>query len=218
MKNNDSSIKDDGKNKTAQGQVNTNSGSTDSKVRSETTQTREQGGTSETTQTPDQKRIDELEEKVRMLALTIDTVEDEKLVVEEKLKKALADYHNLERNNERRNELRLIQLKKDLASSLINLMDDIYYGLNAREKLEVPENVTSWVDGLVASMSKMSNVLSELGISLMEVTTGDEFDSNKHEAIAMTKGGKKGSIIEVVQPGYIMDDQVIRPAKVVVSN
>ena len=38
---------------------------------------------------------EELEKKIRKLALTIDEVEDEKLVVENQLKKALADYHNL---------------------------------------------------------------------------------------------------------------------------
>lgn len=165
----------------------------------------------------EKERIKELEEKLRKLALTIDTVEDEKLIVEEKLKKALADYHNLERNNERRNEIRLNQIKKDLAASMINLMDDIYYGLNAKEELEIPDTVASWLDGLAASMSKMKNVLGELGITLLEVKEGDKFDSNIHEAIAMVDGGKKGRIVDVVQPGYIMDEQIIRPAKVVVG-
>jgi len=44
-------------------------------------------------------REEELEKKIQELALTVDKVEDEKLVVENQLKKALADYHNLVKNS-----------------------------------------------------------------------------------------------------------------------
>jgi ribosome-binding protein aMBF1 (putative translation factor) len=45
---------------------------------------------------------DKLEKKIQELALTIDKVEDEKLEVENQLKRALADYHNLLKHSEKR--------------------------------------------------------------------------------------------------------------------
>ncbi len=164
------------------------------------------------------RQIQELEEKVRQLALTIDTVEDEKLVVEEKLKKALADYRNLEMNNERRNAIRLSQLKVKLAESIMNIIDDLQYGVQAKDHLELTQEVELWVNGLLASASKMQNVLAELDIKLMDVKVGDVFDSTYHEAISITSEGEgeKGTIVQVVQPGYVMEDQVVRPAKVVI--
>ncbi len=161
--------------------------------------------------------IKEKEETIKKLALTIDTVEDEKLVIEEKLKKALADYHNLEMNNERRLEIRLSQLKKNVATSLVSVVDDIYYGLRAKENLKLDDNVKSWLDGLSASLSKLSGVLNELDIKQIDVKEGDTFDLNIHEAISIANKGKKDTIAEVIQPGYMIGELVLKPARVVVN-
>ncbi len=46
---------------------------------------------------------------------------------------------------------------------------------------------------------------------------GDAFDEDIHEAIATVPEGEKGKIYDTVQPGYILDGLVVRPARVVVS-
>ena len=161
--------------------------------------------------------IKEKEDTIKKLALTIDTVEDEKLVTEEKLKKALADYHNLEMNNERRLEIRLTQLKKNLAITLINVVDDIYYGLKAKEELKLDESVKSWIDGLQSSLQKLQNVLNELDIKQIDAKEGDSFDMNMHEAISIANKGKKDTIAEIIQPGYMIGEQVLKPVRVVVN-
>ena len=43
------------------------------------------------------------------------------------------------------------------------------------------------------------------------------FDASIHEALATVEGKVAGQITEVIQPGYRLDDTVIRDAKVVVS-
>lgn len=162
-------------------------------------------------------KIEELEEKIRMLALTIDQVEDEKQNIENQLKKALADYRNLEGALDKRLQLREVQLRKQLAESLITLMDDINFGIVAAEKVELKEEAKAWLQGLLDTTRKMSNVLAQLGVSMMELKAGDNFDSTYHEAVAVIPGHKDGEIVEVIQPGYLIDDLVIRPARVVVG-
>jgi len=162
-------------------------------------------------------RIVQLEEEIRQLALTIDKVEDEKQQIENQMKKALADYQNLERAMDKRMDMKSIQLRKHIAQDLLILMDDVQYGLNAVTELTIGDDVQAWIQGLVDTMSKMKTVLESLDIQVTQVNVGDQFDSGIHEAIAVVDQGKENTVVEIVQPGYVMGEMVIRPARVVVS-
>lgn len=167
-----------------------------------------------------EKRISELEQEIKALSLTIDEVEDEKLEVTNQLKKALADYQNLESSIDRRIDIRMAQTKKSVAQSLMTIMDDIHYGIKAKDNLDssgISTEVQAWISGMAETANKMSNVLKELDIELMEVNPGDDMDSSKHEVVTVIPGDKDNKIVEMLQPGYMMGDMIIRPAKVVVS-
>jgi molecular chaperone GrpE len=59
--------------------------------------------------------------------------------------------------------------------------------------------------------------LKEIGFEQYMPEKGQEFDGEIHEAVATVPEGKKGKIYDIVQPGYILNDSVVRPARVVVS-
>ena len=48
---------------------------------------------------------------------------------------------------------------------------------------------------------------------------GEKFDPTQHEALSTmpVEGTESGTVVEVMQKGYRLDDQLIRPARVVVS-
>ena len=54
----------------------------------------------------------------------------------------------------------------------------------------------------------------------MKINKGDDFDSDLHEAITETpsKNNLKGKIVDVIENGYVMDDKIIRFAKVVTGS
>ena len=160
---------------------------------------------------------DQLEEKIKELALTIDKVEDEKLQVENQLKRALADYHNLLKNSEKRDNLRLQQIKKDLFDIIVPTLDALMLAAIAGKDIEVDEKGKSWLDGILAIVKGMKKGLKEMGFEQYVPEKGDDFDGNIHEAIATVPEGEKGKIYDTVQPGYMLDDLVVRPARVVVS-
>lgn len=114
-------------------------------------------------------------------------------------------------------DMKSIQLRKHIAQDLLILMDDVQYGLNAVTELTIGDDVQAWIQGLVDTMSKMKTVLESLDIQVMQVNVGDQFDSGIHEAIAVVDQGKENTVVEIVQPGYVMGEMVIRPARVVVS-
>jgi molecular chaperone GrpE len=161
-----------------------------------------------------------LEDELKQLAGTIDTVEDEKLEVTNQLKKALADYQNLERSINSRIETRVSHLKKGMADSIIEVLDDLKFAEEAKKTLSLSENEESWADGMVASVRKINKALDVLGITEIEVEVGGEFNANKHEAMAVVdaeEGDVAGAIKQVVQTGYEFGELVIRPARVLVT-
>lgn len=159
---------------------------------------------------------EELEKKVQKLAYIIDKVEDEKLEVENKLKKALADYINLESGINKRVEMKLEQEKLILARNLIEIMDDFFYALQAGKNLKMDEATKSWVNGINSTIEKMRKVLESLGVEMMDVGKNTKFDMSKCEAIGTVKEGKENMIHEVAQPGYTMGEHIVRPARVIV--
>ena len=159
---------------------------------------------------------EELEKKVKELAFLIDEVEDEKLEVENQLKKALADYVNLESSINKRVEMKMEQVKLNLAKDLLEVMDDFFYALEASEKLKMDDSVKSWVVGIKSTIEKLKKVLENLGLKVIDVKKGMDFDTGKCEAIGTIGQGIENKIHEVAQPGYAIGEHIVRPARVIV--
>ena len=64
-------------------------------------------------------------------------------------------------------------------------------------------------------------VLELYGVKTMEAAQGSDFNPDLHEAISQVASPApdlKGKIVDVVEKGYLLNDKVIRYAKVVVGN
>ncbi|GAB4156709.1 MAG: nucleotide exchange factor GrpE [Candidatus Dojkabacteria bacterium] len=163
-----------------------------------------------------EKELEQLQNEIKTLAATIDKVEDEKLKLENSLKKALADYINLEKTIDNRIEIRAMHLKKDLAKGIIEVLDDLKYAYDAQTQIEMTAEVKAWAEGMFQSADKLNKALESIGITKMILNVGDEFNSSLHEAVAVVPGEKNGTIHEIVQAGFMLGEIVVRPARVVV--
>lgn len=139
--------------------------------------------------------------------------------LEEQLKRALADYANFQRDNEKRTEMVLDQLKAKSAGDIITILDDLKYAQEAKSKIEMSNEVGAWVDGILNTIKKIEETLIDIGISPMNVKEGDSFDSSIHEALGVVFEGQDGTINKVVQDGYTLtsNGMVVRPARVIVN-
>ena len=56
--------------------------------------------------------------------------------------------------------------------------------------------------------------------SRRSIRKGEKFDPNRHEALSTqpVEGAESGVVVEVLQKGYTLSDQLVRPARVVVSS
>jgi len=161
--------------------------------------------------------VQDFEKKLQELAFAIDKVEDEKLIVENQLKKALADYHNLQSSMEKRQALSIFNMKKRLSEEFLPTMDAMLLSIESEKTLTLDEKEKAWFEGVVAIFESMKKSLESIGLKIYLPKVGDIFDTSIHEAIATSKNGKPGEITAVVQPGYTLDGVVIRPSKVLVS-
>jgi len=74
-------------------------------------------------------------------------------------------------------------------------------------------------EGMQLIFNKFVKTLESIGVKKIE-TEGKDFDVDFHEAVAMIPGtgdDKKGKVIDCVQAGYMLNDKVIRHAKVAVG-
>ena len=124
--------------------------------------------------------------------------------LEHQLKRALADYANLQKRTE--------EEKKNLAkfsnAVLISKLLEVVDGLEAAQKAHPS-------DGLDLITKKFKDILASEGVE--EIATDSDFNPELHEGIAMVPGEKNGEIAEVVQKGYAIEGRIIRPARVKVT-
>lgn len=103
-----------------------------------------------------------------------------------------------------------------IITTLLPVLDDME---RAVQNMEKTEDVASVKEGVQLIIDKFIKLLKQEGLSRIE-TEGKEFDTDYHEAIAMVPGQPdemKGKIIDCVAPGYMLNDKVIRHAKVAVA-
>ena len=103
---------------------------------------------------------------------------------------------------------------KEVLSSLIPVVEDFKRALN-QEDVNREDN-----QGIKLIYNKLIETLKNQGLEELEVEIGDSFDSEIHEAISQIPAqndDQKGKIIDIIEGGYKLGDQVIKFPKVVVA-
>lgn len=100
---------------------------------------------------------------------------------------------------------------------ILPVVDDFERGLAATKDAVDAAAVR---EGMKLIYNKFVKYLAENGVKAMETPAGTVFDADIHEAVAMVPvadDSQKDKIIETVQTGYMLNDKVLRHAKVVVG-
>ncbi len=131
--------------------------------------------------------------------------------------RARAEFVNYRRREEQRRQALEEEITARVVSKFLPVLDDMDRAFQA-----IPQEArdSAWVEGLAMVKRKFHTVLEKEGLSPIEVQPGERFDPNYHEAITHEPSDEfeAGEIIEVVQRGYMLNDNVLRPALVRVSS
>lgn len=99
-------------------------------------------------------------------------------------------------------------------AAILPVLDDF-----ERAVADKSEDAAAIKEGTKVIFNKFVKTLESLGVKQID-TEDQDFNTDYHEAVAMVPGvddDKKGRVIDCVQTGYIMNDKVIRHAKVAVG-
>lgn len=127
-----------------------------------------------------------------------------------------AEFDNFKKRTSRERMDIFKTANKEVITSLLPVLDDFGRAINQIEK--------SGDDNLLQGVELINNKLVETlrgkGLKEMEVKPGDDFNTDIHEAITQIPAPTedlKGKIVDVVETGYLLNDVVVRYAKVVVG-
>lgn len=127
-----------------------------------------------------------------------------------------SEFENFRRRTARE-KLDMIQAANEqLIRSLLPVADDF-----ERAEKSFREKSDKDAEGFSLIRNKFRKVLEQYGVKPMEISSGADFNPDLHEAITQVPApeeGLKGKIVDVVEKGYLLNEKVIRYAKVVVGH
>ena len=125
--------------------------------------------------------------------------------------RAKADYENLKKGESERVTESIKYFNKDWVLRILELYDNLEMA-NKHLPEELKDN--DWVKAVSAIQKQFIEGIE----GLEEIKpVGEQFNPEEHEALEQVEGKEPDIVIEVLQKGYKLNEQVIRPAKVKVS-
>ena len=133
-----------------------------------------------------------------------------------KLKYSLADFDNYRKNIEKQNALRILSVKADILSTVVNLREDFMRALDTLKHHKVDISI---LEGLTNILKNIDLFLEKENV--LEIRAlNSVFDPNFHEIIGFSyveDGAEENIITKEIRKGYLLNDRVLRPSLVEVS-
>jgi molecular chaperone GrpE len=126
-----------------------------------------------------------------------------------------ADFENYRKRVAKETSEALARGKADLARQLLPALDNLERALAAGEDASAHQAL---VKGVAMVRDELHGRLEGAGVESFD-PTGERFDPQLHEALStrLDEGTEPGLVLETLEKGYRLNGQVLRPAKVVVS-
>jgi len=140
----------------------------------------------------------------------------ERDALEEKWLRVHADYQNFVRRSEQNLIHAREQQVMEMAKALVTVMDHFDNALNVDPEKTNTQDVLT---GVQIVRDELMNTLQRFGVQRIDAKNGEPFDPNRHEALMRQEqeGVDSDHVVSQLQPGYMLGDKTVRPAKVSVA-
>src|ERR1700743_1230277 len=141
-----------------------------------------------------------------------DKLKDELALANDKYLRLYAEFDNFRRRTSKERVELLQTAGKETIVALLPVLDDFE---RAEKALETTTDVNAVKEGVALIQNKLNNILSQKGLKPMQ-SIGQPFDPDLHEAITNIPAptdDMKGKVIDEMEKGYYLNDNVIRFAK-----
>lgn len=164
------------------------------------------------TQDSIEKAAEETETEEDLLA----KAQEENAKLKDQLLRTVAEFENYKKRTLKEKTELILNGGEKAITAILPVLDDMERAVANADKAESIESVE---EGWELIFKKLLTTLESMGVKKLD-TKDKDFDVDYHEAIAMVPGmgdDKKGKVVDCVQTGYMLNDKVIRHAKVAVG-
>ena len=132
--------------------------------------------------------------------------------------RALAEAENTRRRAERdANDARAYAIQK-FAQDLLGVADNLASALAHEPADATDPAVKNFMLGVEMTEKQLQGAFERNGLKRIAPAKGEKFDPHKHQAMMEVPSDKApGTIVEEMQPGYMIRDRLLRPALVGVA-
>lgn len=155
--------------------------------------------------TPEEKLQQELEEQTRQTA-----------AMQDKYLRLMAEFDNYRKRTMAEKAELIKNAGAKVITEILPVLDDFE---RAMKNMESAEDVAGVREGVDLIFQKFNKILQQQGLQPIK-TEGEDFNVDFHEAIALVPAPNddlKGKVLDCVQTGYMLNEKVIRHAKVAVA-
>ena len=146
----------------------------------------------------------------------LDVANEQIAELKDKYLRSVAEFDNYRKRTLKEKAELILNGGEKAISAILPVLDDMERAIANGEKTEDP---TVLREGMELIYAKFQKVLEGLGVKKIDTEDAD-FDTDVHEAVAMVPGmgdDKKGKVLDCIQTGYMLNEKVIRHAKVAVG-
>lgn len=173
-----------------------------------------------TSETKKVKENDDTHENVSEITKSSELTESLKKCEQEtaewkdKYLRAWADFQNYKKRHEKEQAAFKRMIKGDLLREMLSIVDNFDRAIEAQEQIE---SVQACLEGFELIRKDLYKFLQKHGVK--EIEAYETFDPELHEAVMQVEADdhEPGDIVEVLQKGYLLNNIVLRPAKVSVA-
>jgi molecular chaperone GrpE len=150
---------------------------------------------------------------------SVEELEAQIAALEDRVLRELAEQENIRMRARREREEAIRFAASNFAKDIVSSLDNLRRAIeNFPKDLDTDPSLKEVLLGLHVTEKSFLKTLEKHGITRLN-PIGESFDPNRHDAFHLVEGSGEppGKITEVLEPGYLHHDRLLRPAKVSVA-
>ena len=163
--------------------------------------------------------IESEQEPIEPIVVEVDEMSD----LKNQLLRTLADNENNRRRYEKEKEDLSVYVISNFAKEMLSVLDNLQRALEVSNKIDienkdVDNNTKNFIEGVQLTEKQLNSIFEKFKISIIE-SLNSKFDPNIHQAMFEIENNEvdEGTILQVIQEGFKIEDRLLRPALVGVS-
>jgi len=172
------------------------------------------------TSTPDNVGVEQLKAMIGALQSDLDKRLEDLAGKQDQYLRAVAETENVRRRLEREKEDTAKYAIAKFAKDILSVGDNFQRAISAvpKDAVETDPALKTLLDGVVLAEREYRTALARHGVQIVD-PAGQPFNPHHHQAVMEQEDTSvpAGTVLQVYQVGYLLDDRCLRPAMVVVS-